>query len=847
MGLTAPTRWFRHAFAASRAGGDLSALQDRFSAFLVLLERNNQVLTTIADMEEKARGDHLFDANYVRASVTTIREGVESIIDRLMALGGPPYQPLRERYRRIDADIEALLLGTRRIPQDACTIAFDAVGRNRAFSVGYKNTQLGELKSQLGLPVPDGFAISAWAYKRFVDANDLQARITREIASVNLRAFEDLIRASAAIRSLIEASPVPPDVAEAITEASARLIASAPGVPRTVSLRSSAIGEDSVFSFAGQYELYLNVPLANVVSGYRAVLAGKFTPQAIYYFLSHALSESDLAMGVSCMLMVDAAVSGVLYTRDPVHSSDAAVVVSAIYGLGKLLVDGTLAPDVFRVSRDGAVLSADLVRKPVRLIMHATEGTTVEPVPEPLQRAASLTDAQLRALAECAEVIEAHCGCPQDIEWAIDRAGRLFLLQSRPLRIVPARPDRPAPDLTGRECIRQGGVTVSPGAGAGPLHVVSSPGDLGTVPPGAVVVATNPFAGLATILDHISALVLETGGVASHLATLAREGQVPALGGVAGATTLPVGETVTVDATACAIYRGAIPELVEARRLLPELIEDSAVFTLLDRTLSKIAPLNLRHPSDPGFTAEACQTIHDITRFAHQRAMEEIFSRATTIEHKERLGVRLETAIPLDVYILCLDRPLGTAGECRTIKEDEILSAPMRAFWDGVKREGWVSHALSPTAGGLMSVLATHLSTRQPDEFSECSFAILSREYMVLSLRMGYHFTTIEALCTPDAGKNYVRVQHKGGGASLDRRVRRVTLIKDLLSRLGFEHAGTGDFLNSVAAYLDPARGLDVLRRLGRITMLTKQLDIALSNDTIARWYTDDIARKLDL
>ncbi len=589
------------------------------------------------------------------------------------------------------------------------------------------------------------------------------------------------------------------------------------------------------------------MPLPKVVSGYRAVLAGKFTPQAIYYFLSHALSESDLAMGVSCMLMVDAAVSGVVYTRDPVDPSDAAVVVSAIYGLGKLLVDGTVAPDVFRVSRDGAVLASDLVRKPVRLVMHATEGTTAEPVPESAQLAASLSGGQLRSLVECARVIEAHCGCAQDIEWAIDGAGRLFLLQSRPLRIVSSRPAPPAPDLTGRECVHRGGVTISPGAGVGPLYLVSSPDDLRSVPHGAVVVATNPRAGLATILDHVSALVLETGGVASHLATLAREGQVPALGGVAGATSLAAGEMVTVDATACAIYRGVIPGLVEARRLLPDLIEDSAVFTLLDRALSKIAPLNLRHPSDPGFTAEACQTIHDITRFAHQRAMEEIFSRATTIEHKDRLGLRLQSAIPLDVYILCLDRPLQPAGERRAITEDEILSAPMRAFWDGVKTEGWVSHAPSPSVGGLMSVLATHLSTRQPDEFSECSFAIVSREYMVLSLRMGYHFTTIEALCTADAGKNYVRVQHKGGGASLDRRVRRVTLIKDLLSRLGFEHAGTGDFLNSVASYLDAARGLDVLRRLGRITMLTKQLDIALSNDTIARWYTDDIAKKLDL
>jgi pyruvate,water dikinase len=146
-----------------------------------------------------------------------------------------------------------------------------------------------------------------------------------------------------------------------------------------------------------------------------------------------------------------------------------------------------------------------------------------------------------------------------------------------------------------------------------------------------------------------------------------------------------------------------------------------------------------------------------------------------------------------------------------------------------------------------MSVLSTHLSSTQQDTFSESSFAILSREYMVLSLRMGYHFTTIEALCTPESSKNYIRVQHKGGGASLDRRARRVSLIMGLLGRLGFEHRGKGDFLDSAVSYLDVRASLETLTLVGRVTMLTKQLDMALSNDTIARWYQQDFAKKLGL
>ena len=373
-------KWFRTIFETGHRDldGEFQTLQERFANFLALLEKNNQVLKVIADMEEKAQGEHLFDANYIRASVADIRAGVQPIIERLIALGGEAYEPLRERYREIDADVEALLAGKRPIPQDDYTIPFDALGRNRALSVGSKNAQLGELKSRLGLPVPDGFAISAWAYKRFVDANDLQARITQRISSVDIKQYADLLGVSQEIRAMIEVSPVPPDVADAISASYAALIERA--APRSVSLRSSAIGEDTLFSFAGQYSSFLNVRPDELVDRYRSVLSSKFTPQAIYYFLSHALSESELAMSVSCVAMVDAAASGVAYSRDPVHGGDDAVLVSAIFGLGKYVVDGTLTPDLFRVSRaDGAVLVPYDPLRRVRPLHRIREHVVAEP------------------------------------------------------------------------------------------------------------------------------------------------------------------------------------------------------------------------------------------------------------------------------------------------------------------------------------------------------------------------------------------------------------------------------------------------------------------------------------
>jgi pyruvate,water dikinase len=146
-----------------------------------------------------------------------------------------------------------------------------------------------------------------------------------------------------------------------------------------------------------------------------------------------------------------------------------------------------------------------------------------------------------------------------------------------------------------------------------------------------------------------------------------------------------------------------------------------------------------------------------------------------------------------------------------------------------------------------VSVVTTQMGTGSRQDFSEASFALLSAEYMLLSLHLGYHFATFESLSTPEPSKNYIRMQFKGGGASVDRRIRRIRLVMDLLSMMGFEHASRGDFLDSSISYVDEATIAGRLRLLGRLTMLTKQLDMALSNDSITEWYTGEFARALGL
>ncbi len=835
-------------FRSDRGPADiqLEVLQRKFASFLALLDANNRVLKVIGDMEEKAQGEHHFDVNYIRSGLAEIETGVREIIDRMVALGGSSYEPLRDRLLAISAQIEDLFKTRRPIRRDAYALPFEALSRERASSVGSKSAQLGELKAKLGLPVPDGFAITAWAYKRFVDANALQERITGFIKSVDIQKYDVLAGVSSAIQAMVSSSPVPADLVQAIEECCRNLTDRSGS--RTFSIRSSAIAEDSLFSFAGQYRSFLNVRPEELIERYRGVLASKFTPQAIYYLLSHELNESELAMSACCVAMVDAAASGVVYTRDPVHPEGDCILVSSIYGLGKYLVDGKLTPDMFCVSRaTGQVSSSSIAAKTVRLVLAPGGGTAEEEVPKSERLLPSLGEGQLKILAAYAARIEEHYGGPQDIEWALDRSGRLFLLQTRPLRVIRISREAEEGDYAGFKVLRSGGVTVYPGAACGPLRHAASSRDLGNVPRGSVLVARHPFPGLVTAMDRIAALITEVGGVASHMAALAREYRLPTLAGVDRAAELPDDLPVTVDATGSKVYAGAHPEFCRARRKAREAQQGSAAFGLLLGVLDRVSRLNLLNPAHPEFTIGNCRTLHDLTRYCHQKAMDEMFAGAKSLDNKERGGLRLKTDIPLEVHIIHLDPTLSKFGDSRWIEDDKIASVPMRAFWRGVRTEIWVTEA-SPTNGvERLAGFATRPSTPDRAEFSETSFALLGREYMIISLGLGYHFTTVEAMCTAEPGKNYIRIQYKGGGAAPDRRIRRIRLVQDILSQLGFEHFGGGDFLDSSVAYLDAAGTQRTLVLLGRITMLTKQLDMALSNDAITLWYTEDILRRLGL
>jgi len=235
-------KWFRNIFRPKidDSQAALKTIQDKFASFLSLLDKNNQVLKLISDMEEKSQGDYLFDMNYVRTSLAEIQSGVEEIIKELIAVGGKQYEPLRTQYDVIESEVKKSFPEHQSIEKDDFVIPLQRLGREKALSVGSKSAQLGEMKSRLGLQVPDGFAISAWAYRHFMDANNLQALISEKIQSLDIKHYDDLVRVSQEIQDMVASSPVPEDLAEAIRQGCDELAERIPS--EGIAVRSSAIG-----------------------------------------------------------------------------------------------------------------------------------------------------------------------------------------------------------------------------------------------------------------------------------------------------------------------------------------------------------------------------------------------------------------------------------------------------------------------------------------------------------------------------------------------------------------------------------------------------------------------------
>jgi pyruvate,water dikinase len=458
---------------------------------------------------------------------------------------------------------------------------FETLRKTDIPSVGGKNANLGEMTSA-SIPVPPGFAITAYSYKKFIEETGISSKIYEIIKETVTNQNEPKLYeiASRKIRELIEATPMPKDIENAIRSTYAELCKKLNVSDVFVAVRSSATAEDLAdASFAGQQETFLNIRGINeVLEATVKCWSSLFTPRAIFYRTEKGFAHEKVFISVGIQKMVNSRAAGVLFTINPVTGDNSQIVIEGNHGLGEAVVSGSVTPDDFVVDKKTLkIVDKRLAKKTVQYIRDPNTGKTVHvEVPADKQEQPCINDEEILKLAELAKRIEQHYGKAQDIEWAIDRdvpfPNNMFIVQSRPETVwsqaqaeAPIKPEAQAKPTEMLSVIVKGIAAGKRGYGVGVAKVVSNTEEASKImQKGDILVTdmTNPD--YVPFMKLAGAIVTNKGGVTCHAAIVSRELGIPCVVGTENATKLMItGKEYTVDSRSGIVYEGVLQSLTQ--------------------------------------------------------------------------------------------------------------------------------------------------------------------------------------------------------------------------------------------------------------------------------------------
>ncbi|MBU1228999.1 MAG: pyruvate, phosphate dikinase [Proteobacteria bacterium] len=848
--MTSLGKLFRAVFRPGQKGAESQAVQElfrkKYKHFQELLESNSELLKIVSDMEFTLQGDRLFGMSYVRAQATRAVFHALRMAASFESLAGKPNPALRAKVEEIQARIKEAMESRKEVEAREHILGYEQVTREMVDAVGGKSANLGEVKNRVGLPVPRGFAITTSAFRFFYERTGLWEEIKRIKLGIIPEAQDSLEAASEEIQQAILSAAMPSELEREIEAAHERLAGECGLPPQDlrVALRSSALGEDSALSYAGQYLSVLNVPRQRLLTSYRYVLASLYTPRAISYRMLKGVVDEDMAMSVACLEMIDSVASGVMYSRHPFNASDDRVLVNAVWGLGPYAVDGVVTPDSVSVARETLALEdIRTAHKPVRLVCAPAGRLVEDPVPQDMQTRPCLNPAQIGVLAGYALRLERHYGTAQDIEWALTPQGALLVLQSRPLSLVAGVQGVPAgmPVIDGREALAQGGEVAQPGVGCGPAYIVAADDELGGFPEGGVLVAPHSSPKYMVVMQKAQAILADSGSITGHMASLAREFGVPTILGLGGATrSIQPGQVVTVDAYTGRVYAGAVEELLAFKSAKVTLMAGTPVHEVLERVARHIIPLRLTDPKSPEFRVRSCATLHDVMRLLHERSYGEMFTLSDMASGESGVAMRLRAQTGLDLHVIDLGggvdpEAVARAGKGRALRPEDVISRPFNALLGGlVLDEAQLTTPRPVQIKGLLSVMGQQMLNNpgaDGQRFGDRSYAIISDKYLNFSSRVGYHYGVLDCYCGRTVNKNYITFSFKGGAADDEKRARRARAIGLILEANGFSVDVVADRVVGRLQKRDTEETLKQLWLMGKLLQFTRQTDMFMVDE----------------
>lgn len=429
------------------------------------------------------------------------------------------------------------------------TAWFEELSRSDVPRAGGKGANLGEM-TRAGLPVPPGFVVTVDSFVDFFERSGLARDVAARVAALDVDKTAELQRASAEIQERIRSTPMPLEIRRRIVDNYHRLAERLGLRAPFVAVRSSATAEDTAqFSFAGMHKSFLNVRGDDgVIDAVRECWASAFEARALFYRRKEeAPPNPELAVVVEAM--IDSEKSGVLFTVDPTSGRNDVMVIESAWGLGEVVVGGLVQPDRYVVDKETLAIVERAVGHKAFELVRGEKGDERRDLSPERADAPSLSDDEVRAIAELALKDEKHYGAPQDAEFAI-AGGKPYLVQTRP--------------VTGRQRKEIGEVLVrglgaSPGTVSGAVRVLKDPSEGSQLEQGEILIAPMTTPDWVPILRRAAAIVTDSGGKTSHAAIVSRELGIPCVVGTSTATaSLKDGTIVTVDGTEGVVRRGAV-------------------------------------------------------------------------------------------------------------------------------------------------------------------------------------------------------------------------------------------------------------------------------------------------
>ncbi|MBU4260847.1 MAG: pyruvate, phosphate dikinase [Proteobacteria bacterium] len=836
--------WFFHPLATLRElqqqkrNEQLARLRARYQVFRILLDDNHRAVELITELGASLRSQ-VFWPGVLTGAIHELLGVTTDLVEKLDHLAEGEYAGLIRRQAQLG---EAIRQDLGRLPREErfpFCLSLDEVEATMSRAVGGKAANLAKLRRVGLFSVPGGFAIPVSVCRLFLDQENLYLRIvarlrTGEQSGDGLPDQESV----AAVQEMIMATPLPSELISAMQAAASSVFAKGQGL----AVRSSAVSEDSkAHSFAGQYVSILNVKTpAQLEDAVKKVVTSAFNVRNLAYRRHAGLPPYEFDLAILCLEMVDVRSAGILFTRDPNFRASNRMLITAVYGLGELAVGGSAAADVYHPFRDGSGPGeSQVVRKTRRLVSAGQGGVVEEQLAAEAGDAPVLDESEIMTMVRLGMAAEEQLGGPQDIEWAVDRQGQVIFLQSRPLKVNLGSPAE-IEARESRQPLMAAGQVASPGRVAGHVRLIGSRQDLeGLTSPPYVLVMHQSMVEAVSALPQTAAILVELGNPADHLSCVAREYGVPMLTGLGQVTRkLHEGEALLVDGERGLIYAATEQEIARHReRHLKKIAtwkdrvprpEDPVAAALYDR----IVPLNLTDAYGPTFSIAECKTMHDLVRYAHEKAVLAMFEAGDeAVEQASGVIYHLDSEVPFLVSLIDLGGGL-LPGSARRVPPKQVLSRPFTALWQGVTTPGlnW-----GPAGGVAMGSVVSRFLTdhRSARPIGLPNYALVTRDFLNLNARMDFHFTMVDAICGIDSRLNYIKFRFKGGGTGPEQRNRRVRCLAEILTAAGFFCDLRDDLLTAAIQGGAAVVIEEKLKVIGRILGFSRLLDAVMRRDEL--------------